>query len=154
LDFEFQVWVHVAVLKLRDSILPEYLATALNSARAYEQAQLLTRGATNQDLGLSRMKGIFIPLPPKGEQQPLLDTITAKTRSIDLTIAATRRELQFFAEYRTRLISDIVTGKVDVRAAAGSLGEIEDAPLRSEADGDEPQADDDDTVETTEEDAA
>lgn len=54
LTFRFQVWVHIAVLKLkRDRMLPAFLAYCLNSPRCYEQAQLFTRGATNQDLGLA-----------------------------------------------------------------------------------------------------
>ena len=61
----FQVWVHVAVLKVvKRKILPEFLAMALNSPRCYEQSQLFTRGATNQDSGLNRMKGIYLTLPP------------------------------------------------------------------------------------------
>ena len=52
LNFPFQVWVHVAVLKMDVAVVdPQFLALALNSPRCYEQSQLLTRGATNQDLG-------------------------------------------------------------------------------------------------------
>jgi len=61
----FQVWVHIAVLKIRKEIIdPFYLAYALNSPRSYEQSQLYTRGATNQDLGLNRMTRIRFCLPP------------------------------------------------------------------------------------------
>ena len=42
LTFPFQVWVHIAVLKLRHGrIVPEFLAYCLNSPRCYEQAQRL-----------------------------------------------------------------------------------------------------------------
>ena len=34
-----------------------------------------------------------------------------------------RREIALLREYRTRLIADVVTGKVDVRAAAQGLPE-------------------------------
>ena len=70
LRFPFQVWVHIAVLKVNKSVIdPEFLATALNSTRCYEQSQLFTRGATNQDLGLGRMKGIELPVPPALPEQ-------------------------------------------------------------------------------------
>jgi type I restriction enzyme, S subunit len=59
LDMPFQVWVHIAVLKLRHNMVdPQYLAYALNSSNCYAQSQLFTRGATNKDLGLTRMKNI------------------------------------------------------------------------------------------------
>ena len=78
LDYPFQVWVHVAVLKLRKArILPRYLATALNSPRCYEQSQLFTRGATNQDLGLGRMKDIVIPVPPLADQSDIIERVAA-----------------------------------------------------------------------------
>ena len=78
LDFPFQVWVHVAVLKVRkDRVLPHYLATVLNTPRCYEQSQLFTRGATNQDLGLGRMKNIVLPLPPLAEQSKIIERVMA-----------------------------------------------------------------------------
>ena len=36
-----------------------------------------------------------------------------------------RRETDLLREYRSRLIADVVTGKVDVRAAAAGLGDAE-----------------------------
>ena len=38
-------------------------------------------------------------------------------------ISRTQREIDLFQEYRTRLIADVVTGKLDVREAAASLPE-------------------------------
>ena len=58
LDVPFQVWVHVAVLKVRHATIdPFYMAYALNCGPCYDQSQLYTRGATNNDLGLTRMSG-------------------------------------------------------------------------------------------------
>ena len=65
---EFNVWVHVAVLKLMDSIDPFYLQHVLNSPHCYRQAQHYTRGVGNQDLGLTRMVWITVPLPSTEEQ--------------------------------------------------------------------------------------
>lgn len=117
LSFPFQVWVHVAVIKLRpDIITPNYLALVLNSTPCYEQAQLFTRGATNQDLGLNRMKNILLPVPPTREEQDRIVEFTQEaTSSILSAIKAVENEIELVHEYRTRLISDVVTGKVDVR---------------------------------------
>jgi type I restriction enzyme S subunit len=136
LDFRFQVWVHVAVLKVRRSkIVPEFLAAALNSPRCYEQAQLLTRGATNQDLGLSRMKDIALMLPPLPEQQAILAQIDESTSSVRSAIDRAHREISLLREYRTCLIADVVTGKLDVRAAATQLpGEPDKAEALDETD--------------------
>lgn len=129
LTFPFQVWVHIAVLKLRrDRMVPEFLAYCLNSPRCYEQAQLFTRGATNQDLGLGRMKDIELPVPPTlGEQNAIVDALNSQCSAFNTAIARLEREIELLREYRTRLIADVVTGKLDVREAALRLPD--EAPL-------------------------
>ena len=122
LDYPFQVWVHVAVLKLRrDLALPHWLAATLNSPRCYEQSQLFTRGATNQDLGLGRMKGIVFPVPPLSDQKAIAKQVIETDDRIGRGIQAASREIELVTEYRTRLIADVVTGKLDVRKAVACL---------------------------------
>ncbi len=72
---EFNVWVHVAVLKILDSIEQFYLQHALNSPDCYRQAQKYTHGVGNQDLGLTRMVLITVPLPSTTEQQRIVAEI-------------------------------------------------------------------------------
>ena len=137
LTFPFQVWVHIAVLKVnKNAIDPEFLAAALNSTKCYEQSQLFTRGATNQDLGLGRMKGIELPVPPAlAEQQAIVGCLRTGPGQVVEAISATHREIGLLREYRTRLIADVVTGKLDVRAAAERLpDEVEELEPLDEAD--------------------
>jgi type I restriction enzyme S subunit len=123
LTFPFQVWVHIAVLKLkRKRIVPAYLAYCLNCPRCYEQAQLFTRGATNQDLGLGRMKDIEVPVPPTlDEQKVIVNFLDSQCAVFTTTISRLEREIELLREYRTRLVADVVTGKLDVREAAARL---------------------------------
>ncbi|KYH33080.1 restriction endonuclease subunit S [Neomoorella mulderi] len=76
-----------------------------------------------------------MPLPTKEEQTAIVEYLDAQTAKIDTAIAAARREIDLLREYRTRLISDVVTGKVDVREVAARLPEEpseEDAPWTDE----------------------
>lgn len=97
LDFEFSVWVHVAVLKIAKEFLePEYVALALNSPHCYAQSQEFTHGTSNRDLGLTRMIKITIPLPPLAEQHRIVakvDELMALCDELEtrLTSAATTR---------------------------------------------------------------
>jgi type I restriction enzyme, S subunit len=85
LEDRFQVWVHIAVLKLHhDMVNPYFMAYALNSIGCYEQSQLYTRGATNQDLGLTRMTKIWFALPTLNEQLEISDFLHHETNRIDL----------------------------------------------------------------------
>lgn len=124
LTFAFQVWVHVAVLKLKKrKVTPRYLAAALNTPRCYEQSQLFTRGATNQDLGLGRMKSIVLPVPPIEGQNAIVSFTERKSSRLLAAISSAEREIELIREYRTALIADVVTGKLDVRDAASRLPE-------------------------------
>ena len=122
-DERFQVWVHVAVLRLFSEMAnPFYVAYALNSTNCYEQSQLHTRGATNQDLGLTRMTKIWLALPPLAEQQSVvaeLDRICAKLDTLTVTAESAVALLQ---ERRAALISAAVTGKIDVRGRVPQTG--------------------------------
>ena len=137
LRFPFQVWVHIAVLKVNKSVIdPEFLATALNSTRCYEQSQLFTRGATNQDLGLGRMKGIELPVPPAlPEQHAIVGYLRDGLGKVFEAVSTTNREITLLREYRTRLIADVVTGRLDVREAAAAFPEVD--PLAADRHADD-----------------
>jgi type I restriction enzyme S subunit len=92
LDFEFSVWVHVAILKIpTEQIYSRYIAVALNSPHCYEQSQRLTHGIGNRDLGLTRMVRITIPLPPLAEQRRIVakvDELMALCDQLEASLAA------------------------------------------------------------------
>jgi type I restriction enzyme S subunit len=126
LSMRFQVWVHIAVLKLhRSKASPHFVALSLNSAGCYEQAQLHTRGATNQDLGLTRMVQIWLALPPLAEQEEIARQVGRKTAAIDELVTSSEAALALLEERRAALISAAVTGKIDVR---GLVPQPEAAP--------------------------
>lgn len=64
---------------------------------------------------------IRLPVPPVGEQEKIIGAISKSTADIDTVIAHTNREIKLLNEYRTRLITDVVTGKLDVREVAAAL---------------------------------
>lgn len=78
-------------------------------------------------------KRLFLPVPPLDEQISIVENLTNQFAEIDLAINRTEREVDLLREYRTRLIADVVTGKLDVREAAAQLPdeveEIEDVIL-------------------------
>ncbi len=76
---------------------------------------------------------IPIILPPKDEQQQIVDSISVETAALTTAIARTEREIALMQEYRTRLTADLVTGKLDVREAAAKLPEVEPEPAADEA---------------------
>jgi len=63
------------------------------------------------------------PIPPAIERKAILASIEERTTSINASISRLEREIELLQEYRTRLVSDVVTGKLDVRDAAGRIPE-------------------------------
>ena len=62
------------------------------------------------------------------EQLEIADAIDARCGEIDTSIQRVRQEIELLREYRTRLIADVVTGKLDVREAAARLpDEVEES---------------------------
>jgi len=96
LDFDFSVWVHLAVLRIeKEKLLPRYVELALNSPHCYEQSQLYTRGISNFDLGLTRMIKITLPLPPLPEQRRIVakvDELTALCDRLEAHLSTTENE--------------------------------------------------------------
>ncbi len=108
---DFNVWVHVAVLKLVDSIEPFYLQNSLNSTHCYKQSQQYTHGVGNQDLGLTRMVWITVPLPPLTEQQFITEEIDRRlsvTKELEVTIEINLKRAE---RLRQTILSRVFTKK-------------------------------------------
>jgi len=67
-------------------------------------------------------------MPPRAEQEELLQRIHAETQEVDTASSRLEREIDLLREYRTRLIADVVTGKLDVREAVAGLPDKMEEP--------------------------
>lgn len=80
-----------------------------------------------QNLSNQNFYGVRSLFPPVEEQNRIVDFCTDATSGLYKAIRQTRHEMDVIVEYRTRLIADVVTGKLDVREAAAKLP-TEDIP--------------------------
>ena len=97
----------------------------------YFQNQLLCRGTGSTALGIkaSKLPQLKILCPPVDKQQAILAQIAQACDPINSDRALAARQIELLREYRTRLIADVVTGKLDVReTAAGALIDGEEEP--------------------------
>ncbi len=60
-------------------------------------------------------------MPSVTEQQAIVKYVTEQCGELDSAVARARRQIDLLQEYHTRLIADVVTGKLDVREAAARL---------------------------------
>lgn len=94
-------------------ILGEYYFTLLKVMQPVFQRA--ANGTTFFEISTWSFENIKVPLPPLPQQKEILDYIRETTISLDQAISRAEREIELMTEYRARLISDVVTGKVDVR---------------------------------------
>ena len=106
---------------------PDFLIQTLQVRWVGEYLSLTSVGATMQNLNTGILKGVPVLVPPSQEQRDILESIGRQSRTIETAIARARRQIELLQEYRTTLIADVVTGKLDVRQAAARLpGEGDD----------------------------
>ncbi len=72
-------------------------------------------GSTYDAVTVNEVSNITCVVPPFSEQTQIADFLDRKTEQIDKLIDAERRKIELLKEYRQSLISEAVTGKVDVR---------------------------------------
>ena len=102
----------------------DYLHFVFNSRLfEYQSGAFLT--STINQLTLGMLYRIKVPLPPPETQERIILYLVEATGALDKAIARSRRQTELLRQYRTRLIADVVTGKLDVREAAASLPETD-----------------------------
>lgn len=74
-----------------------------------------------QNIGQRVIQNLLLSLPKLDEQRQIIKTLTQQIDSFAAMLSRTDREIALLREYRTRLIADVVTGKLDVREAAAKL---------------------------------
>lgn len=127
------------------TFVPEFVLRSVSAA--YFQDQLLCRGTGSTALGIkaSKLPQLKLLCPPLAEQIAILDWVHCECLPLDRVAERSITEVDLLREYRTRLIADVVTGKLDVREAVVRLPEeveepeaLEDGGLEEEeAEGEE-----------------
>lgn len=129
------------VLSPSEKVLADYLyeITMLTDFR-FLGAQSMTGAAGQQRVSSNFISNFFVPVPPEDDQVQLIIFIGNFKTKFKILLDAAHREIALIREFRTRLIADVVTGKVDVREAAKNLPEgpeEEIEPMEEEAEPEE-----------------
>jgi type I restriction enzyme, S subunit len=138
------------MLKPTHLVQPRYFARLLKT-RAYISALRRTSDLVRDGQALRYANFLQVPLPrvPLREQVAIADFLDNEGLALDRAIRKAQDELRLMQDYRTRLIADVVTGKLDVRKAAAALpNELEAAEPDAEELLDEGEVEDDAELDT------
>jgi type I restriction enzyme S subunit len=112
----FAVRVH------RELALPAYVSLLMVSRVGRNYFQSNAKQTTNlASTNKSKIRAFPFPLPTLLDQERIIAHTQSYLSPIDVALARATRQIAMMLEYRTRLIADVVTGKVDVRQAAEAL---------------------------------
>ena len=109
-------------LRPRREDVPRFMYYVLRSA---SNRNVFSDGhvSTIAHLTGDKLRAHRFPFPSLPEQTAIVEHLDKATANIDAAITRARRQTELLREYRTRLIADVVTGKLDVREAAANLPE-------------------------------
>jgi type I restriction enzyme S subunit len=104
-----------AYINLESNVNKEFIYYYLKSEIASDYINMELSGSTIKNLSLYSINKTPIPYPPTQEQFKIVNRIKIKTGEIETIISKSQQEIELLKEYKTALISEVVTGKVDVR---------------------------------------
>ena len=120
---EAYVSQHVARCQPSPESCSQWIGYVLLSMIGQTHGQMSLYGGTKDGLSLYDVKNYPILLPPRCEQEQAVQWIEDELSSLVRAEESAKRQIEMGREYRTRLIADVVTGKLDVRDAAAELPE-------------------------------
>ncbi len=115
-----------AIFETSEEVFAPYYVNLFKSPLMRHVFRINSKGLGTGSSGFLRLYterfGVIpVPCPPTTEQREIVVRLNDLTASFDDAIRNYERDLSLVREYRSRLISDAVTGKVDVRETAFTL---------------------------------
>ena len=111
--------LHPCLIRLRlneNKLIPKYLWWYVNHSSFFIESVKIASNSTTIDVIYSEtLSSVKIPIPTVKEQLEILEFLNVKIPIIDTIISNERKRIELLKEYRQSLISEVVTGKIDVR---------------------------------------
>ncbi len=95
-----------------------YLLYVIRSAYDHLRELSEENGSTKGGLTCTALRKLRVPLPPVAEQRAIAEFLVARCARIDALIDKSTEMIETLREYRSALITDAVTGKIDVQGVA------------------------------------
>jgi len=97
---------------------PRYFSAFLNSQAARAFFDLEAWGSAQNNISVPILASIPVPVPPEQEQIEIRDNVVKEVNATAELTSAIDRVIAKLCEYRAALITNAVTGKIDVRDLA------------------------------------
>lgn len=127
---------HLAILRPdARKMSGEFLLRCFQDRLLVTQLHIQANGITRYGLSQQTIKDCLVPVPPVNDQFAICKILKAELLGLNAAKDKAMREIDLLREYRTRLISDVVMGKLDVRGV--ELPAMDEAEALEDIDTDE-----------------
>lgn len=113
-EFEGQAVGDFYVFRAKENVLPEFAKYRILDSSFIAIVNSSTYGSKMPRVSWEFISDLFIAFPNSKEQQSIVRHIETECTRIDAKIAKTQKLIELLTEYRTALISEVVTGKIKV----------------------------------------
>lgn len=107
--------IDLIIIRQPDGYIPEFLSFLMNSEASTSQIEAGTEGAAQQHFNVGEVKELVFPKPSVDEQREILDWLSPRLKKMDEMEAKIQKGIERLKEYRTALITEAVTGQIDVQ---------------------------------------
>jgi len=111
---------HLSIIKSK-KISGMFIKRLLDSIYVKSMFATLANGLTRYGLGQYAINNIYLPIPPDGEIESIVQFLDDQSRKIDELLENANNLIAILKERRSALISAAVTGQIDVRNAVTNL---------------------------------
>ncbi|MBN2280880.1 MAG: restriction endonuclease subunit S [Candidatus Marinimicrobia bacterium] len=114
-DIEFNIWSPLAAMRPNyDMLLSEFLFYFMKSKSFFSAIEIGWNYGTQQNIGMKVIENIRMVLPSTSEQKEIVEYIKTHLIRLNSQIEKVNKLIDLLTEYRTALISEVVTGKIKV----------------------------------------
>lgn len=108
---------HVCIIRPKPTLLNgKYLQYIFNSNAGQNFISSVQNGANREGLNFEQIKNLSVPVPPLEEQKTIVKFLEEKLSKIDVSKIEIEHQLSDLRSYKSSLITEAVTGKIDLRS--------------------------------------
>jgi type I restriction enzyme S subunit len=105
----------VSFIRLYENENNKFVWYWLISSKIQEQMWVVSVQSAQPNLSMENLGNFFIPYPPTYEQDKIVEFLDIRTKEIEDLISMEQNKIELLKEYRQSIISEVITGKIDVR---------------------------------------
>lgn len=112
---DFVCGYHLGIIRPSQRMYPAFFFRVMQSTNVNQELQVSASGVTRYGLPIAAVTEASVPVPPLTEQQAIAEFLDHEMGRVDGLVSHVETALERLEEYRTALITAVVTGKIDVR---------------------------------------